>query len=124
MAHRTDDWELNSELQELADMGQGLMVAEILREFIEDAEGQIARAEKAVERCDGAELTFVAHTLTGSAATVGLQDFSSVAYQLQMLARAQKFAESLLVLEDLRKQFPSAKQAVNQAISQLKPPSI
>jgi HPt (histidine-containing phosphotransfer) domain-containing protein len=109
-------WDLNPELRELADLGEGEMVADILRGFLNDAEDQIREAEEAMRTRDGDRLKFAAHSLTGSAATVGLNDFSAVARQLHVLARARKFPESHEQLKTLRNQLPEAKEALMQFI--------
>ena len=103
-------WELNPELQELAALGDAPAVAEILRIFLDDAEQQIEMAERAMRREDCASVGNAAHTLSGSSATIGLQGFSLVARQMQMLAQSQKLAESRERLEDLRRQIPAAKR--------------
>ena len=72
-------WELNPELRELVELGQGEAVVDILRVFLEDAEEQIRRAEEAMRVCDGDGLKFAAHNLSGSAASIGFNDFSAVA---------------------------------------------
>jgi len=87
-------WELNPELRELADLGEGKMVADILRGFLNDAEDQISKAEEAIRTRDGNGLKFAAHSLTGSAATVGLTDFSAAVRQLHVLVNAHRFPES------------------------------
>jgi HPt (histidine-containing phosphotransfer) domain-containing protein len=114
-------WELNPELRELADLGEGDLVADILRGFLKDAEYQLCQAEEAMRMHDGDGLKFAAHSLTGSAATVGLDDFSAVARQLQVLAKAHKFSESYEQLQTLRNQLPPAKEALTRLIRELTP---
>ena len=114
-------WELNPELRELADLGEGKMVADILRGFLNDAEDQISKAEEAIRTRDGNGLKFAAHSLTGSAATVGLTDFSAAARQLQVLANAHRFPESYEQLKTLRNQLPAAKEALARFIRELQP---
>jgi HPt (histidine-containing phosphotransfer) domain-containing protein len=121
MSNSNKHWELNPELKELADEGGGPAVAQILRGFLDDAEDQMRRAEDAVRAEDCETLRFAAHTLSGSAATVGLNEFSEVARQLQLLAYAQKISESHEQLEDLRKKLTPAKRALNETISELEP---
>lgn len=116
-------WELNPELQELADLGEGALVADILQGFLNDAEDQIRNAEEAMRRRDGDGLKFAAHSLAGSAATVGLNEFSAVARQLQILAKAYRFPECHEQLQTLRKQLPSATEALIQFIGELDPGS-
>lgn len=113
------EWEMNPELRELADLGESEAVADILRGFLKDAEQQISKAEEAMQRGDEDGLGMAAHTLTGSAATVGLNDFSAVAQQLQALAKAHRLSESYEKLQNLRHQFPLAKAAVNRTIQVL-----
>jgi HPt (histidine-containing phosphotransfer) domain-containing protein len=112
-------WELNPELKEMADLGERSTVAEILRGFLDDAEDQIERAEEAMrsEDCDG--LDFAAHSLTGSAATVGLAEFSQVARRLQILAKAHRITESYEQLQSLREKLPSAREAIGRTIHEL-----
>jgi HPt (histidine-containing phosphotransfer) domain-containing protein len=112
-------WKLNPELREMADVGERSTVAEILRGFLDDAEDQIQRAEEAMQSEDCERLNFAAHSLTGSAAMVGLDDFSQVARQLQMLAKAHRIAESYEQLQSLREKLPSAKEAIGRTISEL-----
>ena len=113
------EWEMNPELRELADLGESEAVADILRGFLKDAEQQISKAEEAMQRGDEDGLGMAAHTLTGSAATVGLNDFSAVAQQLQALAKAHRLSESYEKLRNLRREFPLAKAAVNRTIQAL-----
>jgi HPt (histidine-containing phosphotransfer) domain-containing protein len=115
------DWELNPELRELAELGEHEIVADILRVFLNDAEHQLSKAEEAIRNGDGDGVRFAAHSLTGSAAAVGLNEFSEVAKQLQLLAKAHKLSESYEQLQSLRNQLPSAKQALTQVIRELKP---
>jgi HPt (histidine-containing phosphotransfer) domain-containing protein len=114
-------WELNPELRELADLGEGEMVADILRGFLNDAEDQISKAEEAIRTRDSNGLKFAAHSLTGSAATVGLIDFSAAARQLHVLANAHRFPESHEQLKTLRNQLPAAKEALAQFIREFQP---
>jgi HPt (histidine-containing phosphotransfer) domain-containing protein len=113
------EWAMNPELRELADLGESEAVADILRGFLSDAEHQISKAEEAMRRGDGDGLGVAAHTLTGSAATVGLNDLSAVAQQLQALAKAHRLSESYEQLRSLRREFPLAKAAVNRTIEEL-----
>ena len=124
MSNSKPAWELNPELKELADLGDGPAVAEILRGFLDDAEHQIRRAEDAMRSEDCESLKFVAHTLSGSAATVGLNEFSEVARQLQLLANAHKISESHEYLTSLREKLPSAKLALSETINELAPGSV
>ena len=114
-------WELNPELRELADLGEAEAVADILRVFLDDAEQQIRKAEEAMRAGDGDGLKFAAHTLSGSAATIGLNNFSAVAHQVQLLAKAHRFPESYETMEELRNQFPSAKEVLTEIIRALEP---
>jgi HPt (histidine-containing phosphotransfer) domain-containing protein len=115
------NWELNPELRELVELGQGEAVVDILRVFLADAEEQIRRAEEAMRACDGDGLKFAAHSLSGSAATIGFNDFSAVARQLQILAKARRFSESYERVETLRNQLPSAREKLIKMIGELAP---
>jgi HPt (histidine-containing phosphotransfer) domain-containing protein len=117
-ADLVEGWELNPELQELADLGDAPAVAEILRMFLDDTEQQIEAAERAMQMEDCASVRNVAHTLSGSSATIGWNGFSVVARQMQMLAQSQRLAESRERLEDLRRQIPAAKRAIGQLITE------
>jgi HPt (histidine-containing phosphotransfer) domain-containing protein len=75
-------------LGELRGGGVPDLLAELVALFSEDAPRHVARLREAVGRQDPAEVARVAHTLKGSAATLGARLMSATCAELESASRA------------------------------------
>jgi HPt (histidine-containing phosphotransfer) domain-containing protein len=110
------DWTLSADLVELIELGQASAVADVLSAFLRDAHRHLQLAHDSLDDSDFSELRLHAHSLKGTAASVGLTRFASAAAELQVLAEQTDGLSAARVLNELRQQFPAVEEVVSQSI--------
>ena len=104
-------------LEELAASvgGDRGFVDELIRTYLEDAEGQLAAIEAAVGAEDASELIRPAHTLKSSSATLGAKRLAERARALEIAGRSERIDdESRADGEKIREDWQEAKAALQE----------
>lgn len=112
-------WQLTPQLAEFISIGQPEVVVQVLQAFLTDSSRRLTQASEAFRRDDRDRLKFEAHSLLGSAASVGLEKCAETAGRLQELAirgNPDDVASSLHILED---QFASAQAYFRTVVDDL-----
>ena len=94
-------------------LGDNPRLQGVICKFIAKLEGELERAESALAKGDLAVLALIAHWLKGAGGTVGFDEFTTPAAELETFAKAAQAAQAGQVLKQLK--------ALSEAIV---PPSI
>ena len=104
------DPEVFGQLRE-ADGGGGFLAA-IIDKFLEEAPARLAALREAADRADAQALVKAAHSLKGSAGTLGARDLSAMCGGLEESARAGQTTEAAPRLAGLHKEFDRVRKAL------------
>ncbi len=98
--------------------GDAEFCAELLGEFLSQTPELIARLEQAIEAGDAPQVRQVAHTLKGSARSIGADSFAQYAAQLENLGRSGELSEAPQAIQQLRAAWSQLQPYLQSAIEQ------
>ncbi len=96
-------------------MGDRQLTGRLLKNFLDDAPGQLNKLRWRLAEGDVRGAGYQAHTLKGSAATAGADALSGVAFEIQEAARAGKLDQCREMLAGAWEEFERFQHAVEEA---------
>ena len=85
--------------------GDSEFIAELLNDFLNSAPALLAQIEQAIARDDAAALTRAAHTLKGSARSIGAESLAEYALALEQLGKSGQLANAHEAWQSLSEQW-------------------
>jgi HPt (histidine-containing phosphotransfer) domain-containing protein len=85
--------------------GDREFIAELLSDFLSLVPGLLAQMEQAVQAGDAAALQHAAHTLKGSARSIGAESFATSALTLEQMGRSAQLEKAPDALQQLLQQW-------------------
>ncbi|MDJ0722927.1 MAG: ATP-binding protein [Desulfobacterales bacterium] len=82
-------------------LGGNPRLQKVIRKFITKLDSELKSAQSALDRGDLAQLAMIAHWLKGAGGTVGFDEFTAPAAELEQLAKADRAADAGRILEQL-----------------------
>ena len=95
-------------------MGNEELAQRIVRGFVDDMPGQIARLAQAVRDLDGNAVRLAAHSIKGAAANVGGQEVREAAWKLEQEGRAGDLRAAVAALPELTASFERVRPAMER----------
>ncbi len=83
-------------------LGDNPRLQGVIRKFITKLEAELKGAQLALDQGDMAQLAMIAHWLKGAGGTVGFDEFTAPAAELEKVAKADQTADAGRVLEQLK----------------------
>jgi len=94
-------------------MGDGKIVRDVIRRFIEDTPGRIAALKEALENGDAPLARRHAHTLKGASATLGAPALREAAYRVEVEADSGDIGKAAALLRHVTEQFEALKKRIS-----------
>jgi HPt (histidine-containing phosphotransfer) domain-containing protein len=98
--------------------GDSEFIAELLHDFLSIAPELIARIEQAVQEGDAPLLQHAAHTLKGSARSIGAESFAASALTLEQLGRTAQLENAPEALQQLLQQWEQLRSYLHTQLQQ------
>jgi HPt (histidine-containing phosphotransfer) domain-containing protein len=98
--------------------GDTEFIAELLSEFLTSAPELIGQIANAVERGDAHTLAHAAHTLKGSARSIGADSFAEYALVLEQMGKSAQLEGAPDALRTLQVQWDTLQHSLNEWLSQ------
>jgi HPt (histidine-containing phosphotransfer) domain-containing protein len=98
--------------------GGGGLVAELVDLFFEDVPPRLDSIRRAMAAGDPDALVRTAHSLKGSAATLGAERMAELCRQIEVSGRAGEVPEAQGLLEPLEEEFGRVKQALTKWVAE------
>lgn len=100
-------------LMEITD-GDAEFAAEILQEFLDTTPSLLRQAEEALRAGDATSLTRAAHTIKGSARSVGAQAFADIAFALERAGKEQQIDTASEIVRKLHEEWQRVQEHIEQ----------
>ncbi|MGD1808785.1 GAF domain-containing protein [Dapis sp. BLCC M126] len=85
--------------------------------FLEESSKQLATLATAIEQKDVVKMTLQAHTLNGSAGTIGAYNLAEICREMEILGRAKMTEGALELLEQMYMEYEQVKLELNQIMN-------
>ncbi len=93
-------------------------VREVITRYLQGAEGMLNDLERSYQQLDMIQFTRVAHTLKGNSASVGADEVSQLAEELEIMGRNSDLSGASEKISLLRNAFLTAKAELEQILQQ------
>jgi len=98
--------------------GDREFIAELLSDFLSLVPGLLAQMEQAVQAGDASLLQHAAHTLKGSARSIGAESFAASALTLEQLGRSAQLENAPEALQQLLQQWEQLRGYLHTQLQQ------
>ncbi len=98
--------------------GDSEFIAELLQDFLSAVPELIAQIEQAVQGSDASSLQHAAHTLKGSARSIGAESFAASALTLEQLGRSAQLENAPEALQQLLQQWEQLRHHLHTQLQQ------
>ncbi len=98
--------------------GDSEFIAELLQDFLQQAPELIAWIDRAVQEGDAAALQHAAHTLKGSARSIGAESFAASALTLEQMGRSGHIENAPDALQQLLQEWEQLRHYLHTQLQQ------
>ena len=100
--------------------GDRALIREVINIFSEETQKRMCELEQAIKKQQGDDAARLAHTIKGSAANVGGNQFRAVAVKVETACKAENWPAAEALIPQLKKQFKSLDLALHEFLKILK----